>query len=350
MLWPAVLVAQTEASLALGTGTVRFPGGSKQSAIMLTPAVELDLSQLTASLQGTLASLPGGIWSEQGRANAWVASPALLGRLRAGFQVRGTGTTRNDGTRSASAHGVAELLWAAPTWGVALGAGPSGGWIRGAPWVRAFHARARAWARIDAADYALTVEPTHFLGAWFTDVSAGMALSTGAVKTSLWGGARISPAFGSKGAASVSLQLFPLSRVAVELSGGSYLPEPYEGFPRGGFVAAGLRVFTTARHHAVTRPAQAVWPPLVPGRRGDSVVVRFRMDGARSVAIAGSWDDWRTHALRPLGRDLWEGTLRLRSGTYRFTLLVDGTDWVVPSGVAVRRGKRGGLVALLAVP
>src|SRR5207248_1344135 len=74
--------------------------------------------------------------------------------------------------------------------------------------------------------------------------------------------------------------------------------------------------------------------PLVPAVRGDRVVVQFRMLGARSVAMAGDWNSWREVALRPLGDDVWEGTLGLPRGVYHFNLLVDGSDWVVPNGVA----------------
>ena len=90
--------------------------------------------------------------------------------------------------------------------------------------------------------------------------------------------------------------------------------------------------------------------PLVPVARGDSLVVRFRMAGARSVAIAGEWNSWRQVALRPLGDDVWEAVLGLRRGLYHFNLLVDGSDWVVPNGVATVPDGMGGMVAVLIVP
>ena len=68
------------------------------------------------------------------------------------------------------------------------------------------------------------------------------------------------------------------------------------------------------------------------------------------MAIAGNWDGWKPRSLRSQGGDLWEGTLALRSGTYHFDLLVDGTDWVVPGGIAIVTGRRGGMVGVLVVP
>jgi len=92
-----------------------------------------------------------------------------------------------------------------------------------------------------------------------------------------------------------------------------------------------------------------VGPPR-PEPRGDSLVVRFRMPDARAVAIAGDWNAWQPVRLRPLGDDVWEGTLVLRRGLYHFNLQVDGSDWVVPNGVATVPDGLGGMVAVLVVP
>ncbi len=99
-----------------------------------------------------------------------------------------------------------------------------------------------------------------------------------------------------------------------------------------------------------TTPLQPVLQPLVAAHRGgDTVVVRFRMPAARSVAIAGNWNAWTPAALRALGDDIWEAALRLPQGTYYFNLVVDGQDWVVPGGVATISDGMGGVVAVLNV-
>jgi len=74
------------------------------------------------------------------------------------------------------------------------------------------------------------------------------------------------------------------------------------------------------------------------------------MPRARSVAIAGDWNAWQPVRLRLSGDDVWEGTLRLRRGLYHFNLQVDGSDWVVPNGVATVPDGLGGMVAVLVVP
>lgn len=351
-LIPATLGGQARGSLAVGAGTVRYEDSSRYSSTSISPAFEFASPGLAANIWGTFASLPFGQWSSQGRADLWTATPPVLGGLRLGLEAIGGGTIRTDGGWSAAAHGVAEVLWAARRWGIGVGAGPSAGWIAGEPSVAALHARARLWGRLGPASYALSAEPTHFLGAWFTDVNATVSLSAGPVTGSLWGARRISSMYGSKSAGSALVQVFPTSILAVEVGAGSYLPEPYQGLPRAKYVTVGVRLYATRPAprpvaRTGTRPPQL--PPLIPERRGDSVVVRFRMEGATAVAIAGDWDDWQPRDLRSLGANLWEGALMLRPGTYHFNLQVDHRDWVVPGGVAIADGL-GGMVAVLVVP
>ena len=125
------------------------------------------------------------------------------------------------------------------------------------------------------------------------------------------------------------------------------MSEPYQGLPRAGFVTLGVRFHKSPRAPVAAAPR---WAPLVPEPRGDSLVVQFRMPDARSVAIAGDWNAWQPLRLRPIGDDVWEGTLVLRRGLYHFNLQVDGSDWVVPNGVATVPDGLGGMVAVLVVP
>jgi hypothetical protein len=94
-------------------------------------------------------------------------------------------------------------------------------------------------------------------------------------------------------------------------------------------------------------------PELVVARRvGARVLVRVRLSGATSVAIAGEWTNWSPVQLRRIkaGSHEWEGDFELAPGTYRFNLLVDGARWTLPAGVASVPDELGGRVALLVVP
>lgn len=347
-LTPALARGQARSSLGIGAGTVHYEDSSHFGSASISPAFEFEHPDFTANIWGTFASLPFGQWSSQGRADLWAATPPAFGGLRFGLEGIGAGTVRTDGGWSVAAHGVAELLWARPQWGIGVGAGPSSGWIVHESSVTALHTRARMWGRTGAASYSVSAEPTRFLGAWFTDVSASVSLSTGPVTTSVWAARRLSAAYGSKNAASALVQVFPAAALAIELGGGSYLPEPYQGLPRANYVTVGIRLYAT-RPAARTVARAPKWPPLNPERRGDSVIVRFRMEGASAVAIAGDWDGWQPHDLRSLGADLWEGALPLQTGTYHFNLQVDHREWVVPGGVAIADGL-GGMVGVLVVP
>jgi len=344
---PAPAAAQTEVSVGLGVGTVRYAAGAGFGTAVLSPAVRYASATLAADVSGAVASLPGSVWAGQGLTGLSVITPPIH-TLRFGAELAVGGTTRSDSGSTAAAHAVAELSRSFARWGLGIGAGPSTGLIAGDLPVTALHTRARVWWRPEsdpgAPELQLSVEPTRFPDGWFTDASLIGTMERGRATVSLWAGGRVSSVFGSKAAGGASAQFFATPRVALELSGGSYLPDPYQGFPQVGFVSVGVRL------HGSARTPRVRFAPLVPGVRGDSAVVRFRMAGARSVGIAGDWNSWEQVPLRPLGDDVWEGVLGLRRGLYHFNLLVDGSDWVVPNGVATVPDGLGGMVAVLIVP
>ena len=352
----APAMAQNGASVGMGVGTVRYPGGTSFGSALLSPAFRYSAPSVFVDASGSVASLPGSVWSSQGRATVWAATPQYAGSLRFGGEATVAGTTLNRGLGStAEAHGLAEILWAGPAqWGMGLGAGPSTGMILGASPVVALHTRLRAWGHPGgsptAPDLQVLLEPTRFPDGWFTDASATATFERRHTVVSLYAAARISATYGSKGAGSVFLQWFLRPRVSVELGGGSALSDPYQALPRTGFITLSLRLHASPRQAPRAEPEAPKWSPLVAETRGDSVVMRFRLTGARSVAIAGDWSAWKPANLRAVGDDLWEGTLVLKRGLYHFNLLVDGSDWVVPNGVATVPDGMGGMVAVLIVP
>src|SRR5437870_5544306 len=121
-------LAQTQASLGVGVGTVRFPGGTSFSSATFAPTLEYATEARYGSLAGSLASLPGGIWSLQGRADVWAATRPLRGRMRLGAEGIGAGTRRTDGGWSAAVHGTGAFRWWTGTWGAGVWGGPAGRW------------------------------------------------------------------------------------------------------------------------------------------------------------------------------------------------------------------------------
>jgi len=348
----APAAAQVDGAVGVGAGTVRYPGGTSFGSAILSPSLRYTKEALVADLSSSIASLPGGEWAGLGQADLSAATAPSAGGRQLGVDVIFAGTTRTSAGPTGAAHAVAELRWSTATWGAGLAAGPSTGLISGALPVTALHTRARLWWRLSdgvtSPTVQLSVEPTHFPDGWFTDASAGATFERGRAVVSLWTMARLSSTYSSTAAGSASLQVFVRPRVSLEVGGGSSLSDPYQGLPRAGFITFAVRLHNAPR----PLPGAAVlrWTPLVPDSRGDSLVVRFRMPDARSVAIAGDWNAWQPVRLRPLGEDVWEGTLVLRRGLYHFNLQVDGSDWVVPHGVATIPDGLGGMVAVLVVP
>src|SRR5207245_9093130 len=82
----------------------------------------------------------------------------------------------------------------------------------------------------------ITVDSTVVPAGWFTDATVGVTLTRGRAVASLAAVARVSGAYGSKGAGSIFLQFYVAPRVALEVAGGSYLDAPYQRLPRAGFV------------------------------------------------------------------------------------------------------------------
>ena len=347
----APAAAQVDGSFGVGAGTVRYPEGTSFGSAILSPSVRYTRAAFVADFSSSIASLPDAEWAGLGLADLSAVTGPSAGGRQLGVEAIFAGTTHTGGGPTAAAHAVGELRWSAATWGAGVAAGPSTGLISGAPPVTALHARARMWWRprseVMSPTVQLSVEPTRFPDGWFTDASAGATLERGRAVVSLWTVARLSSAYPSTAAGSVYLQWFVRPRVSLEVGGGSSLSEPYQGLPRAGFVTIAVRFHKSARQPPVAVPQ---WVPLVPEARGDSLVVRFRMPDARSVAIAGDWNAWEPVRLRALGEDVWEGTLVLRRGLYHFNLQVDGSDWVVPNGVATVPDGLGGMVAVLLVP
>src|SRR5260370_19264331 len=349
--------ARTQASLGIGTGIVRYAGGSSFSSFTASPAVQRLSPSSYVAASGAASLLGGGVWAGQGRGDLWAAMPTHPAAVRVAGSASIAFRTRSDGVAAGSGPALVEALWTAKHGGIALGGGWATGVIQGAPGVGALRLRARGWWQPVAspAQLSLTVEGTRFYGSWYTDLVGGATMEQPRLLASLWLSARVSPTYGSTGAASASLQYFVTASIAVEASGGNYLRDPFQGLPRATFVGGGDGFSMTRPPLSPTAPspppaARPLFQPLSAQHRGDSLVVRFRMSGAQSVAIAGSWNAWTPVDTHGLGGDIWEAALVLPPGTYYFNLVVDGKEWVVPGGVAVVSDGMGGMVAVLMVP
>jgi hypothetical protein len=343
------LGAQADLSVGAGAGSIRYAGGASLGSFTITPMGSLDARSWSAGAAAAFGPLPGGGWAGQLRADGWSVLTGP-GRMRPAAAAVLEGSAQTGGPATGVAHLLAEGVWTERGWGVAAGMGASLAVITDTAPESAVRGRARAWGRLGTALASATVEPQWFQDAWFTDISVGLATPAGRVTASGWIAARLSDAYGSRAAGSVAAQIALSSRFAIEASGGSLLPDLYQGFPASAFASVGVRAFLIPRPPAALRAGAGERRPAVAVREGAEVLVRFTVPDAQQVAIAGEWSDWQPVPLIPTGRDTWEIRLTLAPGTYRFTLVVDGARWLVPAGIVTMPDEMGGEQGLLVVP
>ena len=86
-----------------------------------------------------------------------------------------------------------------------------------------------------------------------------------------------------------------------------------------------------------TKNASKNLPPsetLVTSHR--PVTFNFNDPGARTVSIAGTFNEWHASAtpMVPLGNGVWTKALELKPGVYEYLFVVDG-NWIADPGSAV---------------
>jgi hypothetical protein len=326
----------------------RYADSLSGTAGSLAGRLVLDTRRLRVGTNLSVAQFTSGNWAAQFGGTALTLRP-VGGPLSAGLLAQGYGSWLQGGTLSgvASAGGVV--------------AAASGGWL--------------AWAtgevgglrRIDRGSSGLLGASIHLrrdIGSdWGIDIAAS-ANGAGEVHyqdLTVGADGRVGPLSGglSYGARSGGLaggawaqaraawRVAPA--VAVEVEGGKY-PADITGFNHGLFLTAGVRVGLTRGalepHRSRARGADVMRVE----RLGEGRVrLVFRVSDARSVALAGEWNDWTPVPLRARDDGRWDAVVRLEPGAHRFSLVVDGERWVVPSGVPTMPDDFGGEVGLLVV-
>lgn len=99
------------------------------------------------------------------------------------------------------------------------------------------------------------------------------------------------------------------------------------------------------RRRRTTRVVQGIAVVLLVGlidvallRRpsGTSVTFAITAPSVRSIALVGDFTDWRSDRvqLKRTGAGLWQATVKLHPGRYRFAYLVDHDEWRADSRAA----------------
>jgi hypothetical protein len=89
---------------------------------------------------------------------------------------------------------------------------------------------------------------------------------------------------------------------------------------------------------AISMRTPSVLPVHPVEMAGDAVTVRltFVSPEARSVAVAGDFNKWRTDAMHRTD-GMWTIELKLRPGVYAYSFIVDNTTWVADPGAGSYR-------------
>ena len=341
--------AAQQVSLRLGGVRASYANAVTGSAGIASARLTWDRPRFVAALDGSYARFAAGWWATQ-------ASGSFYG-------IRLVGPRAALGLRADADLGrVSDGVWSG-----SVSAGPVGSVLAG-PGVGSAGASVGAVRRVDSSSSATlegNLRARADLGAWtvegtiestvarsisFTDATAVVSWQAGLLTLGALVGGRTGTLGGKPWAQSrIAYRAAPW--VTLEAEAGRY-PRDLSGFTGGSYISLG--VWLRPRGRADTRTqglygATARRSVTIESTEPGKERVTFVVAGARDVAIAGEWNDWTPVALKRLDGGRWEANLALGKGVHRFSLVVDGATWMVPSGVPSVPDSFGGTVGLLVV-
>ncbi len=347
---PSLRAQQAKVRLA-GVRT-QYANAVSGTAGTVTSQIRWGGSWFQAGLDGNFSQFTSGPWAVQGSGN-------LLG-------IRYVGSSIGLGLRAVGDAGyLSDRIWSGTALVGPVAAFASGGWVLSAGLSAGGVRRVDHQSLLDLTGSALVHRE---LGRWtleaggaatragpvrFADASVGVDVSVSTLTLAAVAGARTGdlgtpPWYQGR----AELELTPA--LSLEVSGGSY-PRDLTGFTGGSFlsigfwVALGPRARLASPDEIVRRFASQTSGVKVESEEPGHQQVTFRVPGARTVAIAGEWNDWTPVVLARVDGERWRADLALSQGTHRFSLVVDGTKWMVPQGVVTLPDDMGGKVGLLIV-
>ncbi len=336
-------------SIRLGGVRASYANAVSGSAGVGTARLTWDAPRFVAALDGSYARFGSGWWATQATGSFY--GIRLVGaRTAVGLRADGELGKVSDGVWSG-------LLTAGPvgsvlTGNTVLSAGVAVGAVRRIDSTASGMALANLRARTDLGPWTVeaAVEATHARGFDYTDGTADVSWRGGPFGVSALVGARTGN-LGGKPWLQAQATFRAAPWVTLEAQVGSY-PQDLSGFTSGKFLSVGVWLRPGGR--ADTRLPGAYGRPrgrdvTIESTQAGRLRVTFVVPGAQRVAIAGEWNDWTPVALTRVDGERWQANVALGKGAHRFSLLVDGDRWVVPSGVPSIPDSFGGTVGLLVV-
>lgn len=339
------LASGQQVSAVLGGVSAHYADSVSGAAGLVGGRVQYSHGGGRGELETNLARFTSGEWAAQFSAQGLLAR-AVSRRDAVGLAAGGSYNALGSGVWSAAA--AAGPFLARSAGGTTASVAFTAGWARSVD-SRAFATgTASLGGRYEHGEWrfesvaAGTAADTLRLVDW----TAGLGWRRAALSVDLSGGARAgdlasTPWWQLRAEADVA------PWAALEGAVGRY-PRDFTGFTAGGFAMLGLRLGVLRKSPvSVLRSTSAFRAERLGAAR---VQVTLQLDGARTVALAGEWNDWVPAPMRRDASGRWTAILALRPGVYRCALLVDGKRWVAPPGAPKTGDDFGGEVGLLVVP
>jgi len=347
---------------------LRYADTVNTAAAVVSPYILADWGSGFAEGSATFSQFSAGGWSGQAilSGSRFFRSERPLFAELAGLAG---GSTHNDGSRTGEAVANGRLHYPRGQGELFVGAGVGRTWD-GDTWRTLLLGEAGVALGMSDRNVLVTLRPavindsTRYADlqtalAWKTpgaDLSAVVGVRFGDQLTTLNSSAR------SWASVSASRQLS--SRIAINLSGGTYPIDPTQGFPGGRFISIAMRLNTSRRRAAapatIQPPEMSVdsATPLATATAFDvrrdpagKIVFRVTAPGATRVELNGDFTNWIPLPLTadPVIPGQWSIAMPISPGKYQMNIRVNGDKWIVPPGLLSMLDEFGGAVGLLIV-
>lgn len=352
LLVSAPRVAAQRWQVDVAGNTVGYDTASRIASASVSPLVEWNRRSVYATLSGALAAFEAGQWTSQGHGDvSWLLAPSRsLRSLRLEVVGSADGSVHSSGYRTAGTRGELRLHVAGRATGVWIGGTAATGWTTAVTGIStAFGPTAGVWGRHGGWNATATWAPYRLEGAWFQQAEARVTTSAGPLDLlgyAGWRGAPAAAGLPDAGWGGASATLWVTRQVAVVVSGGSYASDLLQALPRGRYLSAGIRL---SRHRPSVWAGSRAPHALYTTGRGEAEL-HFDVSKASRVDIVGDWTAWQPVPLERAADGGWVLRARLSPGVHRFSLVLDGRRWMVPSDVAAVDDGFGGTIGLLVVP
>lgn len=350
LAWGTLAVAlpgwsAAQVSTVLGGVSARYADSVSGSAALLGGRLRYAGAGARGDLETSLARFTTGEWAAQLSGQGLVGAAATR-RDVVGLALGGSFNRLEGGIWSGTA--AAGPFLARSTRRFTASLGITGGWARTVDSVSFATGTTSLGARYERGPWRLesaaiaTAADTFRLVDW----TVGAAWQAGTASVGISGGVRAGD-LPSDPWGQLRAELGVAPWATLEGAVGWY-PRDLTGFTAGRFATAGIRLGPAGRRAPrIPRGTDALRTERLGAAR---VRVTLQLDGARTVALAGEWNDWVPTPMRRDARGRWTAVLGLRPGVYRCALLVDGARWVAPPGAPKTGDDFGGEVGLLIVP